>query len=120
MQNIVDTAKPEQRFTRRGDEIAGAGEIEYGRFRDLETRFGISRSKAYELIAEGKIRSVCIKRKGALTGVRLIDLSSVRRFCDSCDGNVEPQLSEQRRRARAVGVEKARAQVRTVGGDDSF
>lgn len=54
--------------------------IEYGRFDELERRFGIRRSKAYELIQAGQIRSVCVKKKGARTGVRLIDFGSVREF----------------------------------------
>jgi hypothetical protein len=55
-------------------------EIEYGRFDDLEKRFGIRRSTAYELIAAGKIRSVAVKKKGTRSGVRLIDFGSVRDF----------------------------------------
>lgn len=55
-------------------------EIEYGRFDDLERRFGIRRSTAYELIAAGKIKSACVKKKGARSGIRLIDFGSVRQF----------------------------------------
>ncbi len=55
-------------------------EIEYGRFQDLERRFGIKRSTAYKLIWLGKIKSVCAKRKGARSGIRLIDMQSVRDF----------------------------------------
>ena len=49
-------------------------QIEYGRFADLERRFGIRRSTAYALLAAGKIRSACVKKKNARSGVRLIDL----------------------------------------------
>jgi hypothetical protein len=55
-------------------------EIEYGRFDDLEKRFGIRRSTAYELIAAGKIKSVVIKKKGTRWGIRLIDFQSLREF----------------------------------------
>jgi hypothetical protein len=108
METLSDTpaAHPEQRFTRRGEVVSGEA-AEYGRFADLATRFGISRSKAYELIDEGLIRSICVKRKGALTGVRLINLASVREYLKSLDGAVDPQLTEQRRQARAVGIRKA-------------
>ncbi len=56
---------------------------EFGRFDDLDSKFGIRRSKAYQLLADGKIRSVCLKRNGARTGVRLIDLGSVRQYLQS-------------------------------------
>ena len=60
-----------------------ATEIEYGRFHDLERRFGIKRSTAYELIWLGKIKSVCVRKKGARSGIRLIDMQSVRDFLKS-------------------------------------
>jgi hypothetical protein len=59
---------------------ADAEEIEYGRFDDLRRRFGIRRSKAYQMIQEGQIKSACVKKKGARSGVRLIDFESVRQF----------------------------------------
>ena len=55
-------------------------QIEFGRFDDLQRRFGIRRSKAYELIQRGQIKSVSVKKKGARSGVRLIDFASVREF----------------------------------------
>ena len=55
-------------------------QIEYGRFADLERRFGIRRSTAYALLAAGKIRSACVKKKNARSGVRPIDFASVRDF----------------------------------------
>ena len=55
-------------------------EIEYGRFDELQRRFGIRRSLAYELINAGKIKSVAVKKKGARSGIRLIDFGSVREF----------------------------------------
>jgi len=47
--------------------------------------FGLSRSHLYELQTEGKIRSVCIRRPGALRGKRLFDCESIRRFLTSCE-----------------------------------
>jgi hypothetical protein len=61
-------------------------EIEYGRFDELERRFGIRRSTAYELINAGKIKSVAVRKKGARSGIRLIDFASVREFLR---GNME-------------------------------
>ena len=56
-------------------------DAEFGRIPDVRSRFGIPRSKRlYELINEGKIKSASIRKKGARTGVRLIDLASVRAF----------------------------------------
>jgi hypothetical protein len=54
--------------------------IEFGRLDELQRRFGIRRSKAYELINGGQIKSVCVKKKGARSGIRLIDFDSVREF----------------------------------------
>jgi hypothetical protein len=42
---------------------------------------GLSRSLLYELVRDGKIRSICLKsRKGAARGVRLLDRESIDRF----------------------------------------
>jgi len=52
----------------------------YGRFPDVERIYSIRRSKAYELISAGLIKSVVIKQKGARSGIRLIDMESVEDF----------------------------------------
>jgi hypothetical protein len=49
----------------------------------LQSRFGIKRSLAYILIAEGAIKSVSLRRRGAVKGKRLIDVASVRDFLNS-------------------------------------
>jgi hypothetical protein len=42
---------------------------------------GLSRSRLYELLSEGKIRSICVKsHKGAERGVRLLDRESIDAF----------------------------------------
>ena len=42
---------------------------------------GVSRSLLYKLLAEGKIRSICLRaNKQTLRGVRLIDRESIDRF----------------------------------------
>jgi hypothetical protein len=46
----------------------------------LQARWGIKRSLAYQLIADGKIRSVSLRRRGRCRGKRLFDVSSVREF----------------------------------------
>jgi hypothetical protein len=49
----------------------------------LQARFNIKRSLAYLLIADGAIKSVSLRRRGALKGKRLIDVASVREFLRS-------------------------------------
>jgi len=46
----------------------------------LEARFGIKRSLAYALLAEGAIRGVSLRRRGQIRGKRLFDVASVRDF----------------------------------------
>jgi hypothetical protein len=49
----------------------------------LQCRFGIKRSLAYVLMADGKIRGVSLRRRGSLKGKRLFDVASVRAFLHS-------------------------------------
>ncbi len=49
----------------------------------LQARFGIRRSLAYLLIADGAIKSVSLRRSGALKGKRLVSVQSVRSFLES-------------------------------------
>jgi hypothetical protein len=45
---------------------------------------GVSRSKLYELLSDGRIRSICLRsQKGAQRGVRLIDKESIDSFMES-------------------------------------
>lgn len=46
----------------------------------LRALFGISRAQGYELTNQGKIRSVCLRKPGAVRGKRLWDCASVRAF----------------------------------------
>jgi hypothetical protein len=46
----------------------------------LEARWGIKRSLAYQLLNDGKIKGVSLRRRGALRGKRLFSVSSVRAF----------------------------------------
>ncbi len=50
----------------------------------LRALFGISRSLAYILIAEGRIRSVSLRQRGRLRGKRLFSVESVRSYLASC------------------------------------
>jgi hypothetical protein len=46
----------------------------------LEAGWGIKRSLAYSLLADGLIRGVSLRRRGQLRGKRLFDVASVREF----------------------------------------
>ena len=51
--------------------------------RGLEAVFGIKRSLAYALLADGKIRGVSLRRRNQLRGKRLFEVDSVRSFLKS-------------------------------------
>jgi hypothetical protein len=50
----------------------------------LRALFGLSRAHAYLLAGEGRIRSVCIRRPGAVRGKRLFCCQSIRAFFAKC------------------------------------
>ena len=48
--------------------------------RGLEAGWGIKRSLAYQLLHDGKIHGVSLRRRGAIRGKRLFSVDSVRSF----------------------------------------
>ncbi len=56
---------------------------EFGRVPDVERIYGLKRGVTYALIREGKLQSVCLRKPGAKTGVRLVHLASVRALLHS-------------------------------------
>jgi len=56
----------------------------------LEQRFGIRRSLAYELIKRNAIRSVSLRKRGAVRGKRLFDVLSVRKFLQGGSESLGP------------------------------
>ena len=46
----------------------------------LEAGWGIKRSLAYQLLADGKIRGVSLRRRGRSRGKRLFSVDSIRAF----------------------------------------
>ena len=46
--------------------------------------FGLSRSYLYKLAEQGHIRSVAIRKPGAVKGRRLFDCASIRTFLENC------------------------------------
>ncbi len=62
--------------------------VEWGRASDVQKIFGLKRGYLYTLINAGLIKSVCLRKAGARTGVRLFHIGSIRNFLYS---HVEPQ-----------------------------
>ena len=56
---------------------------EFGRWRDVERLFGIKRGTLYNLMAEGKVKSVILRHKGNVHGCRLIHLASVSQYINN-------------------------------------
>jgi hypothetical protein len=56
---------------------------EFADHRTARSLFGLSRSYLYNLANEGKIRSVSIRKPGALRGRRLFVCASIRDFLQS-------------------------------------
>jgi hypothetical protein len=50
----------------------------------MRQMFGISRTAAYDLINDGLIKSVSLRRKGRARGRRLYDVASVRAYLMGC------------------------------------
>jgi hypothetical protein len=49
----------------------------------LRRGFGIKRSLAYQLLADGLIKGVSLRRRGAVRGKRLFSVDSVRAYLSS-------------------------------------
>lgn len=56
---------------------------EWLRPKDIQKYFGIGRSKAYELIAAGKVKSVSLRQRGQKHGTRLVSYDSLAAYLDS-------------------------------------
>lgn len=64
---------------------------EFGRWRDVQRLFGIKRGTLYNLMAEGKVKSVVLRRKGNVHGCRLFHLESVSKYLN---GLLETQQTQ--------------------------
>ena len=56
---------------------------EFGRWQDVQRLFGIKRGTLYNLLAEGKVKSVSMRRKGNKHGCRLFYLPGISEFLHS-------------------------------------
>jgi hypothetical protein len=88
--------------------VAPLLEAEFVDLSGLKSGWGIGRSLFYELLKAGKIRSINLRREGRVRGKRLVEVQSVREFLAKCSNNIDPQLSEQLRHTRAIGLKNQR------------
>jgi hypothetical protein len=56
---------------------------EWLRPKDIPKFFGIGRSKAYELISDGKVKSVSLRKRGQKHGTRLVSYDSLAAYLES-------------------------------------
>jgi hypothetical protein len=61
-----------------------AAQPEFGDHKGALILFGFPRSSLYRLVAEGKIKSVSLRRPGAVRGKRLFDCASIREYLHAC------------------------------------
>jgi hypothetical protein len=66
-----------------------AQQPEFGRIPDATRMYGIKRGCLYELLKRGKIKGVLLRVHGNKSGVRLIDLASVRDYIRQCQAEQE-------------------------------
>ena len=62
---------------------SGSLQPEFIRVPDVERIFGIKRGHCYALIGSGAVKSVCLRKPGAKTGVRLVSYASIREHLNS-------------------------------------
>lgn len=63
---------------------------EFGRWRDVVQQYGIKRGCLYNLVAEGKVKSVSLRRKGNVKGCRLGNRHG-HRYRRGCPWNFAPR-----------------------------
>jgi hypothetical protein len=77
-----DTGISDQKLT-RAPASSSSIDREFVDCKGLEAVFGIKRSLAYALLADGKIRGVSLRRRNQVRGKRLFQVDSVRSFLNS-------------------------------------
>ena len=63
--------------------------------RGAKAIFGLSRSFLYQLIANGKIKSACIRRKGSLRGRRIFSCESIRALLNANTDTVGDKRNQE-------------------------
>jgi hypothetical protein len=65
---------------------------------------GVGRSKLYQLVDEGQIRSVCLREQQKVRGIRLINVQSLLDYIESFEGNGKGQGNAKgKKNARQAG-----------------
>ncbi len=72
---------------------ANSEEPEWLRISSAVRRFGIGRSTLYLLIKANAFKHCCIKRRGNITGIRLIEVASLRDYLASLALEQSPNTS---------------------------
>ena len=67
---------------------------EFADHRTARALFGLSRSYLYNLASERKIRSVSLRKPGAIKGRRLFDCASIREFLQSTVANTQNGIGQ--------------------------
>lgn len=60
-----------------------ASRPEWLRPKDIPKYFGVGRSKTYELIASGKVKSVSLRKRGQKHGTRLVSYDSLAAYLET-------------------------------------
>lgn len=63
--------------------MQSASRPEWLRPKDIPKYFGIGRSKSYELIASGKVKSVSLRKRGQKHGTRLVSYDSLAAYLET-------------------------------------
>jgi hypothetical protein len=84
--------------------VSCGADAEFTDFAGLQKVWSIKRGQAYELIRDGEIRSVVLRRKGRIRGRRLIEIASVRAWLSAQPTDVDKRFSKQLRRANARSI----------------
>jgi hypothetical protein len=58
---------------------------EWVRIQTATRLYGIGRTKFYELVASGTIRSICLRNRGSSKGIRLLSADSIRHYIESSE-----------------------------------
>jgi len=89
---------------------------EFGRWQDVQRLYGIKRGTLYNLMGEGKVKSVSMRRRGNVHGCRLFYLRSIRDFLhqlleeqDESSPNCENTLPTDPRASRRTGDDAGQA-----------
>ena len=56
---------------------------EFGRVGDIQRMFGVKKGILYRWINEKRVKSICLRERGNLKGIRLISVDSVRSYIQS-------------------------------------